>query len=123
MIFETTSTNYKIPLKAKEFNNINDLENITSFNLFEKLNNIEGVSQTDYNGHFGSFIYLTIDKEFDTDKIRDKISLTIKTFIFIANLCEEYEDNDEFIANLDESLHNNNDFWNETASKIIKEGL
>lgn len=54
--------------------------------LFEILDKIEGVSGTDYNGHFGSYIWVTIDPEKDNDRLWEKIEKTIRGYVGMINL-------------------------------------
>lgn len=49
--------------------------------LSEKLDMVNGVTDTDYNGHFGHYIFLTIDSEYDDKDTWDTIEKTINEHI------------------------------------------
>ena len=63
---EATATSYCFEIEIEEFEamEIRDEERWEEgeqISLFEILNAMDGVSDTDYNGHFGSFVYFTVD--------------------------------------------------------------
>ena len=47
--------------------------------LSEKMEEIEGVSDVDYNGHFGSNVFYTVDDEDDTPELHEGIFDLIRT--------------------------------------------
>jgi len=49
--------------------------------LSEQLDLLDGITDSDYNGHFGNYIFLTIDSKYDNDKTWDAIETTIKNHI------------------------------------------
>ena len=63
---EATATSYCFEIEIEEFEamEIRDEERYDDGeqkHLFEILDSMDGVSDTDYNGHFGSFVYFTVD--------------------------------------------------------------
>lgn len=86
---EKTSTNYRIKLTKTndklDMAVIHDKEGEFDFNpdidkkgLWQRLEEIKGVGEVDYNGHFGNYIFLTLDAtcdEYDTwKKIQDCVN-------------------------------------------------
>jgi len=61
----------------KEHENDGDWDGILS----EQLDLLDGITNSDYNGHFGNYIFLTIDSKHDNDKTWDAIETTIKDHI------------------------------------------
>jgi len=49
--------------------------------LDEILRQIDGVKDIEYNGHFGPYIYLTVETDVDTDKTWKQIQTEIRKFI------------------------------------------
>lgn len=49
--------------------------------LFELLNKIEGVSDTDYNGHFGPYVFFNLDAVDDSPEKREEIRTLIVNYI------------------------------------------
>lgn len=45
------------------------------------LDHIEGVSDADYNGHFGSYVFFNLDAENDTPEKREEIKTLIVNYI------------------------------------------
>ena len=41
----------------------------------------DGISEIDYDGHFGPYIFLTLEKKYDTDATWDVIYSTIRGFL------------------------------------------
>lgn len=60
-----------------------DCENNDDWNeiLSEKLDMVNGVTDSDYNGHFGHYIFLTIDSKYDNDETWNTIESVIKNHI------------------------------------------
>jgi hypothetical protein len=61
----------------KEHENDNEWDEVLS----QKLDMLDGITDSDYNGHFGHYIFLKIDSEYDNDKTWDAIETTIKDHI------------------------------------------
>ena len=78
---ECTSKQYEIEIDDlmaivdidKEHENEGDWDEILS----EQLDLLDGITDSDYNGHFGHYIFLTIDSKYDNDKTWDAIETTI----------------------------------------------
>jgi hypothetical protein len=51
-----------------------------------RLDTIEGLCDTDYNGHFGPYIFVKIDFPDDTSQTREKIEKTINDYAIHAIL-------------------------------------
>ena len=45
--------------------------------LHNKLEMCDGVTDVDYDGHFGNAVYLTVDQEFDTPRLWQEIEKII----------------------------------------------
>lgn len=86
MKIEAFKTSYAIALTVEEFTRILDDDREAFDNddkdLSQKLDAIDGVYDTDYNGHFGPNVYVTIDKENDNmgtwSQIKELIREVIK---------------------------------------------
>lgn len=83
---EATQTQYTIPIDLKQVMDIdNKHENAPDWNWDNYLNNhldkIEGVFDTDYNGHFGNYIFINVLAEFDTPKTWEDIESTIDNYL------------------------------------------
>ena len=84
--FDTTASIITHPVEFDDFTAITqrdfDREDEDNYdNLSTLLDNIEGVSDTDYNGMFGSFLFFTISADFDNDAKREEIRLLITNYI------------------------------------------
>ena len=64
-------------------NKDNELEDVGDFEeiLSQKLDMINGITNSDYNGHFGHYIFLNIDSEYDDSETWNLIEKTIKDHI------------------------------------------
>lgn len=86
-LFEKTVTSYAIEIEDEDdFLALMDSESYATDHaafkdgndtLCAKLGRLDGVSGLEYNGHFGSFIYLDIDVENDRIGTKKEISRTI----------------------------------------------
>lgn len=82
--FVPCSTYYSIPLDVDVFRTILDKDREAESHqdcLYTKLEEIEGVRDTDYDGHFGSQIEVSIDKKMDNDFTRCEIKRVIMEFV------------------------------------------
>ena len=88
--FEIASKSYAIPIDdVDDFLAIDKYEGDIPYDesnkcLYLSLEKIDGVYSIEYNGHFGSYIYLTIEEEHDTEETHKKISDLIETQIELA---------------------------------------
>jgi len=82
---ECTSRSYEIEIDdlMAIVNADNDHEDNGDWDqeLNEKLDMVNGVTDTDYNGHFGHYIFLTIDSKYDNDETWNSIEKIIKEHI------------------------------------------
>ena len=85
-LLEITRRSYAITIEDGPFLDLLDSESYVSDNaafkvgkqtLSDKLDELPGVSGTDYNGHFGAAVYLTIDADEDKPKLHERISRII----------------------------------------------
>ena len=75
-IKEVTQRNYSISISEERFTEISEAESYKNPDYFEsdyttigeQLDKLDGVWNVEYNGHFGSAIYLTLDVEHDNDE-------------------------------------------------------
>ena len=67
---ETVSTLYVIEVPRKLAHDLFTMEEPT---LLDRLQQIPGVSDVKYDGHFGPFVHLTINDEVDTQRKHDAI--------------------------------------------------
>ena len=58
-------TSYRIEVSVEEALKLFYLEPVS---LEASLKKIKGISQVEYDGHFGPYVYLTLDEENDTPK-------------------------------------------------------
>jgi hypothetical protein len=79
-----TQLHYTVEVDLRKVMDIDsELENDNRWDdiLNAKLDRIEGLCDTDYNGHFGNFIFITIDAEYDHLHKWEEIETTIKNFL------------------------------------------
>lgn len=81
MTFITVSTNYKIPVPDVTRISMYDTVINDSDSLFKVLERIQGVYDVDYDGHYGDYIYLSLDKEKNSVHTKQKITNKINKFI------------------------------------------
>lgn len=67
----------KILDKEKEQENNNDWDN----HLFNELNKIDGVDDTDYNGHFGANIFFSFDVDYDEAATMKAVKKVIEKWV------------------------------------------
>jgi hypothetical protein len=88
--FEMVSKSYAIAIEdVDEFLSIDKYEGDIPYDesskcLYMSLEKIDGIHSVDYNGHFGSYIYLTVEEEHDTIETHKKISDLITNQIELA---------------------------------------
>lgn len=58
--------------------------------LSDRIDALEGLSETNYNGHFGPYIFVSIDFPDDTAQTRAKIDQLINDFIVHALLTASF---------------------------------
>lgn len=76
MLRHKISTNYFIELGTDDFAKF-----CFEMNLYYDLEKIEGVSDIEYNAHFGPRIYFTVECDNMMEKRLSKIEETIKRYI------------------------------------------
>lgn len=78
--FETVSTSYSADAPLEDFLALLYYEqrHRAEKSLCEKLGEITGVFGVEYEGHFGSRVFFTIDAENDNEKTRAKIIAKIQ---------------------------------------------
>lgn len=77
MIKEITQIDYSIEVDLKKVMDADfkiDQEcDDDSEHLYNKLMNVVGVNEVDYNGHFGNYIFLKVNPEFDNEEMWKEI--------------------------------------------------
>lgn len=71
-----TRRQYAVPLPMRDFARLTERENKQpelDNDLGTALDQLPGVSGTDYNGHFGSYIYYTVDADDDTPELQAQV--------------------------------------------------
>lgn len=81
MKFQLLSSSYAFEVSRPDLLKIMDNDGNRDDELYKILDRIKGVSKTDYDGHFGPYIYCTIEKEFDTVSTRRDIMKKIEEYI------------------------------------------
>jgi hypothetical protein len=85
MQFNVTARMYEITIEENEMLALIREEaydgKLCENTLFDKLKKVDGVSNIDYNGHFGSAIFLTIDVDKDDGSIGNPIRNKIESII------------------------------------------
>jgi len=83
------ATSYEIPISMEMYDSINyrdkgdwlrSQETLCPKKLYEVLNSLEGISDADYNGHFGLFIFLTVEAKHDNESMWSKIETVITDY-------------------------------------------
>lgn len=89
--FEIVSRNYAVEVDRSSFLDLLDSEShatnsaayqIGAQTLADKMGSVPGISDVEYNGHFGAAIYFTIDDENDTDVTRTSIANIIESHLY-----------------------------------------
>ncbi|BCH33165.1 hypothetical protein MesoLjLc_50950 [Mesorhizobium sp. L-8-10] len=90
LAFEVTCRSYAIEIDRDKFLDLMDSESYATDSaafkqgertLAEKLDDISGVSDIEYNGHFGAAVYLSISADEDNYALRLQISETIEAHL------------------------------------------
>ena len=79
----TTGRLYTYEVTREYFTLITDKDHETDSwedTLCSQLGRLEGVRDVDYDGHFGEFIYFTIDDIEDCERLRDEIRSMIHSY-------------------------------------------
>lgn len=80
--FYTVSRNIRLNVPSEDLLAILKYESTCpNVPLCNKLNRIPGVSDTNYDGHFGPHIFFTLDRENDNRDTRNLVDSTITAFI------------------------------------------
>ena len=100
---EKCSPSYSIKIAdIEDYSNICDYDGELFYEdnkqLWDRLEDISGVSDIDYNGHFGQYIWLTVEESWNSNGTWIEIFQTINDFIQEAG--EFYEE-----ANQEEDDH------------------
>ena len=76
-------TQYEVGISEESFDAITDrdIHESDCKQLYEQLLEIEGVYDVDYNGHFGTHIYLSIHKEHDHDDTWKVINRMVRDYV------------------------------------------
>ena len=85
--FEVVSTSYAMAIEdVDDYLAIEKYEGDQDASkcLYMTLERIDGIHTVDYNGHFGAYIYLTVETEHDTKETHDKIINLITNQIIVA---------------------------------------
>lgn len=83
LTFEATSTRYCVEIDRDDFIALTKAEEILapgyylSPSLADRLDPLPGVWDTEYNGHFGAAIHLTIDTDADSPAHREALASII----------------------------------------------
>jgi len=80
---ESTSTKYAISLEGRALLDImaKDREVEKGQELWEIIGKVDGVLDTDYDGHFGNYIYIEVDTEHDTKTTWKSIYDLINSYV------------------------------------------
>lgn len=90
MKFEKTQTSYAVYIDKDDFLSLMDSESYVTEDaaykpgnksLHEKLNEFPGVNNVEYDGHFGNYIFLSIDADEDDTCLHEDIYETIMAHI------------------------------------------
>lgn len=84
--FEITRRSYSVEISDDDFDALSDTESYATDyvalrdgnkTLSEKLDGLPGVFDTEYDGHYGSNVFFTIDADDDKPKLHARIERTI----------------------------------------------
>lgn len=96
MKFTINAIGYCIDIPEKDFSKHLMGDERDSFGnrkpLYEKLGELDGVADVDYDGHFGPYVFLTIEKEHDTAETKRKIREIIKKHLSMKKVVDITDD-------------------------------
>jgi len=87
MKFVETNKQFCVELTVEEFTKIMDRETEQENDhdwdnhLYQELNKIDGVDDTDYNGHFGPNIFFSLDVQFNEAKTIEAVKKIIEKWV------------------------------------------
>ncbi|MHC4315631.1 MAG: hypothetical protein ACYSW3_24570 [Planctomycetota bacterium] len=87
MKIECTQKQYCIAISRENFIKIMEKdfelqnEDLWDDTLNSILDNVKGVSDCDYNGHFGAYIFISVDPEFENNKFWESIKKIINDYV------------------------------------------
>ena len=70
---------YAVEVDEKDF--VECIINEDELLLYDRLNEIDGVTGVEYDGHFGPFIYFSVDLDKDVPAILEQVKKTIERHI------------------------------------------
>ncbi len=76
-----TSTRYCVPYGLENFKKMMDIELNDDVSLYRLLNNIGGILDVEYNGHFGPNIFIEVDSDHDDLLLWSKVDRILKRFV------------------------------------------
>ena len=80
MILEKTSSHYCVAVSAERLLRIIEADDQLNDSLLDRLQQIGGVYDVDYNGHFGLFVYLAIEVDYDTPTTHKAVIDVIESY-------------------------------------------
>lgn len=81
MEFITTATSYCVELSVEVFQKIVDKDDEVEKPLVFVLDELDGVCEVDYNGHFGPNIFFTVDADHDGEEKKKEIQKAIEDYM------------------------------------------
>jgi thymidylate kinase len=82
MEFKVVRKEYMVEVDIEKFSRLITREDKnTSLALFEELDELDGVTNTGYDGHFSSHVSFSIDCNEDCDKLHNKIAKIIQNHL------------------------------------------
>jgi hypothetical protein len=86
-VSEATDTKYSIEigvaatLRVLERDKSGELFHCFTVGLFAAIDNVMGVYDCNYDGHFGPYIYFTVEKDYDTPETHAKVHSLIREYV------------------------------------------
>lgn len=81
LTFCALSTTYSVELQVEQLLRVLDLDREDIVPLFVRLGKLEGIRMVDYDGHFGPFVFLTIDTDADTEDTKNAVTACIQEYL------------------------------------------
>lgn len=103
MMFIPERIQYKISIEPEYMVHILNIDS-TIPSLYEILENIKGISNVDYNSHFGDYIFMAIDKEKDSTKFQKNIQNKIMKYIDITTEYIDEIENENLPDNIEKKI-------------------